>query len=1210
MTGRRVNAPETLCPRCHARLNVPPAVKIRKAQCAVCGQTFPVGRTTTSAPAATYSGVDPYAETVTGHEPTGSDPQRSRHPQKIGRFILERELGDGAFGTVYRAHDPQLDRPVAIKLLKFAPDSEERIARFLAEARAAAQLHHPNIVALYENGEFEGQHYIVAEFVDGHPLSAIISNATYDHQKCVTWIRDVSRALAYAHDQGVIHRDIKPANIMLDVQNKPRLMDFGLAKRIDHDSSMTTDGLVLGTPAYMPPEQARAEHDIIGPKADQYSMGAVLYEMLTRKRPYEGTTHAVLAYKAGNQPPPSIPSLAPDVPPDLVAICEKAMQVLPEDRYDSVRDFSEDLDRILKGQPIQARFAGPIERTIKWVRREPLVGGLSVAVALVTIVGLLATSLSLVHALRSRSEAVASQQTAEEKQAAFAQQRDTAEQLRRLATEREQQSEANRKEAEAIARVAEDRLDEVRKRSEQLRMARDQEAAAREQAEAESLARLEAVEREKQALEEKRLTALRSQVLSDLERGNAICEQGRGAEGLHYMLRAWDVIPAEDRDQLADMTDALRQAIAAQQKQLARLIAIYPPDALETQASAIETRFGSIPFQQLDERWNGNRSREVEWRTETVVRQRIDPADGMLKSVNVPVSKIVIRDLLLTTPYARKEIEDLDVVDAALTAETTRLAVVGRHFAGTGAVAVYQVQRQRCELIASRLIPGAALNDVAFGPGGETLLLAAGTEVAILDARSLQPLYPPMRFPGNIRSVTGTSRGGRRLAVLAGRTLWLVDLAGQGGRIACQHEGQVAHGAFSPDGTEFVSCSDDGTTWIWNVRTGEPICLPIVQSSAMKQSVFLASGDEILTVTDDGTPCVWQLPGREKRDGIASAIGNGRTVIFDGDGRRLLKTSRTASVMYAVSGNRLEAIRTIELRGNVEGGGFLASGTQCYLFREKGDLSVFSARDGAGRTEQKTPTLGKGIQLIFESPDFTGLLPVFSREMKYYDRERRELRDVLTLPHDVVAGAQSRDRRHIAVSLADGEVRVYSLVDDARQPNLTQTITVQPPATAVAIDPETMRLAVGRRDGVVQVWDLETGEAFSVPLIMEGRRPCHSLTFLEDFRVASTTSSELRVWHYPTGVLVGQRRQQSAATTPIAVCASSALVLIDGRLRPLFGADEQSHEPVLTRDGLTLMTGLKLTDDGQVECLTHEQWNQLQTTIQAAMPEQNLNGDK
>ncbi|WP_197443831.1 WD40 repeat domain-containing serine/threonine-protein kinase [Maioricimonas rarisocia] len=1192
---------------------------MRKAQCAVCGQTFPVSRTTSSAPAATCTGINPYAETVTGDDAGGSDASNVKHPQKIGRFILERELGSGAFGTVYRAHDPQLDRPVAIKLLKFAPDSEERIARFLAEAKAAAQLHHPNIVALYENGEFEGQHYIVAEFVDGHPLSAIISDATYDYQKCVQWIRDVSRALSYAHDQGVIHRDIKPANIMLDVQSKPRLMDFGLAKRIDHDSSMTTDGLVLGTPAYMPPEQARAEHDIVGPRADQYSMGAVLYELLTRQKPFDGSMHAVLAYKAGNQLPPSIHSVAPDVPKDVVAICEKAMQVSPDDRYESVRDFAEDLDRYLKGRPIQARFAGPIERTIKWVRREPLVGGLSVAVAIVTVVGLLATSLSLVHALRSRSEAIASRQTAEEKQEAFAEQRDTAEQLRKLATKREQQSEANRREAEAIARVAEDRLEEVKKRSEQLQMARDQESAAREQAEAESLARLQAVEREKQALEETRLTALRSQVLSDMERGNAICEQGRGAEGLHYMLRAWNAIPAGDRDQLADMTDALRQGIAVQQKRLASLTAIYPSDALESREgiSEIKERSGPLPFSQLDDRSNGNRTRRAAWRTEVRAEQIVDPQDGKRKSIPVPTTTVIVRDLLLDKIYAAKELKHLDAVDVALTADTSRLAVIGRHTFGQNIVAVYQIQRQRCDLIESRFIPGVRLRDVAFGPKGETLLLSAGTEVAMLDARSLQPVHPPMRFPGNVHFVTGTVQGGHRLAVFAERTVWLVDLANRGGRISCQHDGRVVHGAFSPDGTEFVSCSEDGTTQIWNVQTGEPVCLPIVHVSAMKQAVFLESGDEILTVTEDDTPQIWRLPGRHKLNDGNTAIGGARTATFDGDGRRLLTIARTAAVIYSVSEQRLEPIRRIELREGFRGGGFLvggflAAGAQFYVLQDPGGLSVYSSQDGAGHPGRRTPTFGEGDHFVFESPDFDGLLAISGRNMTYYDRQRRESSPVLEFPQDILAGAQSRDRRHIAVSLADGHVRIYSLAEDARKPELTQTITVQPPATALALDRQSMRLAVGRGDGVAQVWDLGTGDPLSAPLMTGARRPCESIRILTDGRVAATTSSELRVWHYPTGVLVAQRRQQSTATTPIAICASSSQVLIDGRLRPLFEADDddESHEPILTRDGLTLMTGLELTDDGQVQCLTREQWSELRSKVQANIPEQDTEGDK
>ncbi|MEW4528334.1 protein kinase [Maioricimonas sp. JC845] len=1167
------------------------------------------------------SGDDAYAETVTGNRAAGSHPQAGKPPLTIGRFILERELGSGAFGKVYRAYDPQLDRPVAIKLLMFGPSAEARIARFLVEAKAAAQLHHPNIVALYENGEFEGQHYIVAEFVNGHPFSALIQNAAYDDRECARWIRDVSRALAYAHEQGVIHRDIKPANIMLDVHKQPRLMDFGLAKRIDHDSSMTTDGLILGTPAYMSPEQARAEHDIVGPKADQYSMGAVLYELLTRQKPFDGTVNAVLAFKAANQVPPPIHSISPKVPRDLVAICEKAMQVSPDDRYESVSDFASDLDNYLKGRPIQARFAGPIERTIKWVRREPLVGGLSVAVAVVTIVGLLATSLLLVHALHSRSKAIASQKTAEEKQEAYAEQRDTADRLRVLATERQHQAEENRKEAEANARVAEERLSEVQKQSEELWRARNQEAEARKQAEAAAQARLEAVEREKQALEEKRLATLQSQIVSDLERGSVICEQGRGAEGLLYMIRAWNAIPDENRDRFADLADTLRQVISAERNRLAKLTGIYPSGALESEVAEIQARFGPLPFHQLDQRSNENGTRVVSWRTRSQTRSRTT-VDGSGR-ISAPASQVVVTDRLRNRPYAQTVIEDVEVLDVALTPDNTRLAVVGRYLFGGGAVAVYQVKRQTCELIAHRIVPGVEINTVAFGPEGETLLVGADADVHILDARSLEPPglkqgapgpAQGLHFPANVRMVVGASRprqGLSNLAVLAERTVWLVNLQNPAARIACQHDGKVLHGAFSADGEEFISCGDDRTARVWNVRTGVPVCRPIVHATAMKYAAFLEDRSKVVTVTVDGTPRIWQLPERRGPSVSGGMLRDVQAATFSGDGRRLLTTTAFGAALFDVTGGTLRTVRRINRR-SPQGrlyGGFVQNDTQLFLV-EGATLSFYRSVNGASESRQRHHLGSEAVRFVFESPDSAALLLVTDRTLKHYDPGRREATQLLAFSDDVLAGAQSHNRRHVAVALENGDVKVYSLVENVMAPKRVQTIAVQPPASALGVDSESQRLVIGRQDGAVQAWDLTEGVPLSAPLLTSGRHSCLTVAFLSDDRVSATTSTELRVWHYPTGVVVTQMRQSVDATTPVAVSPASSQILFEGRLRPLSETEDPDGKRVPSQEQLTVMTGLILTDDGQVVSLTREQWTALKNELAATEPVVDAKGDK
>jgi hypothetical protein len=279
---------------------------------------------------------------------------------------------------------------VALKVPKFGPDEPGQVERFLEEGRAAARLRHPNIVAVFESGRAGDDYYIASEFVEGMPLSARLRTEPPDFRQAAQWVRDLAAGLACAHAAGVIHRDIKPANILLDRAGRPQLADFGLAKRVGEDATRTTDGTVLGTPAYMAPEQARGQVAAVGPHSDQYSLGVVLYELLTRRRPFEGTPHAVLA-QVVNEEPRLLSQVNPAVPRELEAVCLKAMAREPRRRYAGVTDLAADLDRFLAGEPVHARRPGMGERTRRWLwrRRQPLLLVAGVAAAVFVTLGII-----------------------------------------------------------------------------------------------------------------------------------------------------------------------------------------------------------------------------------------------------------------------------------------------------------------------------------------------------------------------------------------------------------------------------------------------------------------------------------------------------------------------------------------------------------------------------------------------------------------------------------------------------------------------------------------------------------------------------------------------------------------------------------------------------------------------------------------------------
>lgn len=381
---------KTSCPSCQATVRVREDHVAKRVRCPQCKSPFDVK---TAELAVSHSLADSQiaSETIAS-EPADTRPQEEASRSavqplgRLGRFHLREVLGQGASGRVYRAFDPQLDREVALKVPLFGPSDTKRVRRFLAEAKSAARLRHPNIVPVYESGDAGGQFFIAAQFVAGQTLAQRIESGPIGVREAAEWVRALADALNYAHGEGIIHRDIKPENILLDGKNQPQIMDFGLAKRTSDDSSLTVDGSILGTPAYMSPEQARGNQAQIGPASDQYSLGAVLYELLTGNRPFDGPAHSVLACVLKEEPAPPC-SIRPDTPRDLQAICQKAMCKEASGRYASAAELGEDLSRWLTDQPIAARPAGPIERLRRWAGREPRVAGLALAVAVILLIG-------------------------------------------------------------------------------------------------------------------------------------------------------------------------------------------------------------------------------------------------------------------------------------------------------------------------------------------------------------------------------------------------------------------------------------------------------------------------------------------------------------------------------------------------------------------------------------------------------------------------------------------------------------------------------------------------------------------------------------------------------------------------------------------------------------------------------------------------------
>jgi tRNA A-37 threonylcarbamoyl transferase component Bud32 len=372
----------------------PPAERALRVKCPHCGNRIqlvePEPREVTCDGCGSSFHIDPGA-TTSYHQ--------ARPPRFVGKFEVLEQLGRGAFGTVYKARDPELQRLVAVKVPRagsFATSAEEE--RFLREARAAAQLSHPGIVPVLEIAHDGGVPYIVSEYVEGLTLADLLTARRPAFREAAELVAAVADALDYAHRQKVIHRDIKPSNLLIDDAGRPHVTDFGLARRGEGEITVTLDGQILGTPAYMSPEQAAGDQRQVDASSDVYSLGVVLYELLTGELPFRGNQRMLLHQVLHDEPRPPR-SLNDRVPRDLETICLKAMAKTPARRYAGAREMADDLRRFLNGEPIRARRVGRAEKLVRWARRNPVVATLTAAVALLL---LMATAVAISFALYQR----------------------------------------------------------------------------------------------------------------------------------------------------------------------------------------------------------------------------------------------------------------------------------------------------------------------------------------------------------------------------------------------------------------------------------------------------------------------------------------------------------------------------------------------------------------------------------------------------------------------------------------------------------------------------------------------------------------------------------------------------------------------------------------------------------------------------------------
>lgn len=335
---------------------------------------------------------------------------------RFGDYELLELLARGGMGVVYKARQISLNRTVALKMIQAGVlASAAEVKRFHSEAEAVAHLQHPNIVAIHDTGQYDGHHYFSMDYVAGCTLAEIVRDGPLPAARAAAYVRTIAAAVHHAHQHGIIHRDLKPANVIIDEHDEPRITDFGLAKRLSDSQfsslnpQLTLSGQVLGSPNYLPPEQAEPKRGAIGPPSDVYSLGAILYHLAMGRPPFQAESLTTLLRQVIETEPVAPRSLNPSLPRDLETICLKCLEKEIPRRYSTAQELAEDLERFLENKPIQALPVSAAGKAWKWCRRRPALAGLSATLVLTLVAGLTLVLWQLQHT--RASELMAQQHT-------------------------------------------------------------------------------------------------------------------------------------------------------------------------------------------------------------------------------------------------------------------------------------------------------------------------------------------------------------------------------------------------------------------------------------------------------------------------------------------------------------------------------------------------------------------------------------------------------------------------------------------------------------------------------------------------------------------------------------------------------------------------------------------------------------------------------